>query len=107
MRHYRKRDPFLEHIARFADGVRRAFPHCPPGEEHLIAGYSCTRGIGRLSADPYAIQLAVAGFVMRRHTVFEERMQTHGDRHRAKAEIKEALGAVLAHWRTGRSSLAA
>jgi hypothetical protein len=93
----------------FACAVKRAFPAIPSREALAIAVHVCRRGRGRTSRTARgqtlalaAIMRAVENHVRHGHTPYDSRLRTHGDRARARAEIRDDLHAVLHAWRDPR-----
>ncbi len=95
----------VEFIRDFATAVRAAFPHCPAGEEEVIARHACRKYSGRVGRSaaakelaPEAIRLAVIAHIRHVHTEYDRLLGMTGDRQLARHQIRDQVQTVLGKW---------
>lgn len=95
-----------EYVRKFAEEIRRRYPGAPADAPEAIAAHACEVHSKRISHtsnakdfDPGAIDPAVEAHVRHRHTKFDTLMAAGVDRQDARAQVREAVDAVLARWR--------
>jgi hypothetical protein len=96
-----------EYVRTFAEEIRRRYPKAPGDAPDQIAAHACevhSNRIGRTASakdfDPGAIDLAVQAYVRHRHTKYDELLASGADRLDARGQVRAAIDAVLAQWRT-------
>ncbi|MCO5169499.1 MAG: DUF2293 domain-containing protein [Planctomycetes bacterium] len=96
------------HVEAFARRIRELFPGCPEGRERLIAQHACRRHSGRVGRSAGAkelrgdaVRLAVHAHARHAETRYDELLASGVDRDAARAEIADALAAVLGAWSAG------
>jgi len=101
----RRADLDREYIRRFAQRIREAFPHCPPGRETQIAEHACLKysgRVGRSSAakalDEEAVRLAVTAHVRHRETQYDFLLAKGEERFEARQYVQGAIEGILEHW---------
>jgi hypothetical protein len=94
-----------EYVKCFAQKVRLLYPNCPLGTEATIAEHACLKYSGRVGRsaaakdlDEKAVRLAVVAHVRHVETNYDQLLAQAYDRHAARAEVREAVDAVLARW---------
>jgi hypothetical protein len=94
-----------DYVARFAARVRDLYPRCPDGRETLIAEHACRKYSGRIgrsrdakALDPDAVRLAVVAHIRHRETPYDELLLRGYDRHDARAQVRDAVMAILRTW---------
>lgn len=94
-----------EYVRKFADEIRRRYPSAPADAPEAIAAHACqvhSKRIGRTANakdfDPGAIDLAVQAHVRHRGTKYDALLADGVDRLDARAQVREAIDAVLAQW---------
>jgi hypothetical protein len=93
------------YVATVAAALRAQFPGCPAAEAAQIADWTCRKHSGRVgrsaaakTLDPGALRLAAIAHIRHVHTDYDRRLGGHGDRLRARHEIRAALERVLGQW---------
>lgn len=94
-----------EYVARFAEGIRKAYPSCPPGREQTIAEFACLKYSGRVGRsaaakqlDEDAIRLAVVAHVRHCETQYENLLARGVERDIARFEVQGKIDNVLISW---------
>jgi hypothetical protein len=97
----------LEFQARLAAEIRSLFPGCPADRSEAIARHAGTRGSGRVgrsaagrALDPDAVSAAVVASIRHEDTPYDELLMAGVQRDDARDQVREAIDAVLARWRT-------
>jgi hypothetical protein len=104
-------DPSSPNPVAFACAVKRAFPAIPSSEALAVAVHVVRAGRGRVSSTAkgqtlarQAIRRAVINHVRHSHTGYDALLRTHGDRMRARAEVRDVVAAVVHAWSDIRAS---
>jgi hypothetical protein len=91
--------------ARFAQEIRRLFPHCPVERAEAIAHHTGLRGSGRVgrsaagrSLDEKAATLAVVASVRHEDTDYDSLLMAGVPREDARDRTRPAIDRVLASW---------
>jgi hypothetical protein len=95
----------LEYEASVARKLQELYPGCPAAEAAHIAEWTCRKHSGRVGRsaaakelDQQALRLAVIAHVRHEHTGYDELLMRHGDRQRARAEVRDEIERKLACW---------
>ncbi len=87
------------------EALRAQFPRCPEAEARRIAEWTCEKRSGRvgrtaaaMALDPRPLRLAVIAHLRHAHTLYDELLMGHGDRHLARAQVADDIDRVLAAW---------
>ncbi len=90
----------------FRQAILRLFPSCPSEEARSVARHTTVRSSGRVgrsaagqAMDDNAVALAVAAHIRHRHTRYDDLLMSGLDRASARAEVRDAVQAVLDRWR--------
>src|SRR5205807_7653343 len=102
----RRAERDADYVRAFADEIRRRYPKSPANAPDEIAAHACqvhSNRIGRTASakdfDPAAIDLAVQAYIRHRHTEYDKLLAAGADRLDARAQVRAAIGGVLAEWR--------
>lgn len=97
-----------DYIKRFADRVRKIYPHSPSDRERLIAEHACRKYSGRVGRSSaakdlheQAVRFAVAAHVRHAETNYDELLSSMLDRSDARAMVHDAVGEILKQWEFG------
>jgi hypothetical protein len=104
----RRADEDVRLQAAFAERIRALFPGCPRRRATAIAQHAVTRGSGRVGrsaagralADE-AVTLAVVASVRHEDTRYDQLLMAGVRRDEARAQVRDAVDAVLDRWRAG------
>lgn len=95
----------LQYEASVASKLQELYPGCPATEAAHIAEWTCRKHSGRVGRsaaakelDQQALRLAVIAHVRHEHTGYDELLMRHGDRQRARAEVRDEIERMLARW---------
>jgi hypothetical protein len=95
--------------AALAAEIRTLFPGCPAERSEAIARHAGTRGSGRVgrtaagrALDETAVTAAVVASVRHEDTSYDELLMAGVPRQDARAQVREAIDAVLDAWRAPR-----
>jgi hypothetical protein len=96
----------VEYVASVAEALRVQFPGCPADEARQIAEWACRKHSGRVGRsaaakelDPEPLRLAVVAHIRHVHTPYDSLLMKHGDRNRARDEVRPVIDDVLRTWR--------
>jgi hypothetical protein len=96
----------VEFQRRFAAGIARQYPGCPPERAEAIARHAGLRGSGRVGRsaagrdlEEEAIALAVIASIRHEETDYDDLLMSGVARADARARIRPAIDEVLAAWR--------
>jgi hypothetical protein len=105
----RRAERDAEYVRKFADQIRNQYPSAPTDAPEAIAVHACqvhSKRIGRTANakdfDPGAIDLAVQAHVRHRCTKYDALLTDGVDRLDARAQVREAIDAVVVEWRRKR-----
>jgi hypothetical protein len=94
-----------EYVQRFAEHIRKLFPHCPAGTERGIAEHACLKHSGRVGRsaaaknfDDNAVKLAVRAHVRHTETEYDQLLARCYDRDEARGMVSDAIDEVLSKW---------
>ena len=94
-----------EYVERFAARVRELYPHCPPGQETVIAEHACLKYSGRVGRsaaakglDEDAVRLAVMAHIRHAETQYDRLLAAGCERWEARAQIEGEVYGVLHRW---------
>ena len=92
-------------VQRFAEAIRARYPACPTQRELEIATHACRKYSGRIGRtadakafDPSAVDLAVVAHVRHSETNYDTLLMNGVHRAEARAQIGDAVRAVLERW---------
>ncbi len=101
----RRADLDREYVRRFAEHIRKLFPHCPAGKEKKIAEQACMKysdRIGRSAIaknfDENALKLAVVAHIRHAETEYDQLLAQGLERFNARAMVNDAVREVLSKW---------
>ncbi|WP_295544147.1 DUF2293 domain-containing protein [uncultured Thiohalocapsa sp.] len=93
------------YVARFAARIRELYPHCPADREIAIAEHACRKYSGRVGRtraaqdlEQDAVRLAVIAHIRHAQTPYDDLLLQGWDRHEARAQVRDAVDAVLRDW---------
>ena len=94
-----------EFVSSFAARVRQLFPHCPAGQETVIAEHACQKYSGRVgrsaaakALDEQTVRLAVIAHVRHIETDYDALLAQGYERSEARAQVHDAVARILARW---------
>ena len=97
-----------EYIKRFADRVRKVYPHCPDGRETLIAEHACRKYSGRVgrsaaakALDEQAVRFAVTAHVRHPETNYDDLLLRGFERGEARSRVQADVSLTLYAWEYG------
>lgn len=92
-------------IGKFAVRIRKIYPNCPIGREHVIAAHACRKYSGRVgrSADAKslgedAVRLAVKAHVRHAETNYDELLVRGVARYEARDNVQDRVADILREW---------
>ncbi|ANI38091.1 DUF2293 domain-containing protein [Mycolicibacterium vaccae] len=92
------------------DGIRAAFPGCPPSRAEAIGYYAAVRGGGRRrgrssAAQPDSVALAVTNSVRRVDTDYDDLYLSGSDHDESRQRVQGRVDDILDAWRGGATVL--
>ena len=92
-------------VAAVTGALRTQFPGCPADEAERIAAWACLKHSGRVgrtaaakALDPAPLRLAVIAHIRHEHTRYDQLLMRHGDRQRAREEVRSRIDEILRAW---------
>lgn len=97
-----------EYVQRFAEQIRKLFPHCPAGTEKKIAEHACLKHsnrVGRCAAaknfDETAVNLAVIAHIWHAETKYDQFLARGYDRYDARQIVSQTIDDISSKWKLG------
>ncbi len=94
-----------EYVRRFAEHIRKLFPHCPAGKAREIAEHACMKYSGRIGRsasaknfDEDAVKLAVVAHIRHSETQYDRLLAQGLERFNARAMVNDAVREALSKW---------
>jgi len=101
----------IEYEASVVTRLKELFPGCPAPELTRIAAWTCQKYSGRVGRsaaakdlDSEALRLAVIAHIRHQHTDYDQQLMKHGDRSRARAQVRGMIDEKLRQWEQGGRS---
>ncbi|HEY5550587.1 MAG TPA: DUF2293 domain-containing protein [Opitutaceae bacterium] len=92
-------------VASVTEAIRTRYPGCPVEEAARIAAWACEKHSGRVGRTaaakelaPEPLRLAVIAHIRHEHTTYDRLLMRHGDRQRARQEVRAKIDEVIARW---------
>ena len=94
-----------EYVQRFAQQVRKIYPHCPKDREILIAEHACRKYSGRVgrsaaakALDEDAVRFAVIAHVRHAETEYDQLLLRGEDRREARLQVHAKVADIVDRW---------